>query len=107
MFICLMLIVEARSSFALQLPPFLLFILGGSLGLMASLTRKNPSPALKMSSFILPFGTFYALTTFLLGNTLGVFAVVAVAYSVPTYAMLVPAISEFDLALGRSSGDRE
>lgn len=106
-FICLMLIVEARSSFALQFPPFLLFILGGSLGLTASLTRKNPAPALKMAAFLLPFLTFYALTTFLLGGTLGVAAVIAVAYGFATYAMLVPAVSEFDLALGRSSGDRE
>lgn len=107
MFICLMLIVEARSSFALQFPPFLLFILGGSLGLTASLTRKNPSPALKLASFLLPFLTFYALTSFLLGDTFGVMAVVSVAYGFTTFAMLVPAISEFDLALGRSTGDRE
>lgn len=105
-FICLMLIVEARASFALQFPPFLLFILGGSLGLLASLTRKNPSPALKLASFLLPFCTFYALTSFLLDNTLGVAGVVVGAYGFTTLAMLVPAISEFDLALGRSTGDR-
>ncbi|MFO1096141.1 MAG: ABC transporter permease, partial [Planctomycetaceae bacterium] len=107
MFICLMLIVEARSSFALQFPPFLLFILGGSLGLTASLTRKNPAPALKLASFLLPFLTFYALTSFLLGDTFGVMLVVAFAYGFTTVAMLIPAISEFDLALGRSTGDRE
>ena len=106
MFICLMLIVEARSSFALQFPPFLMFILGGSLGLMASLTRKNPAPALKLAAFLLPFLTFYALTTFLLGGSLGVMLVVVVAYGFTAWAMYVPAVSEFDLALGRSTGDR-
>ncbi|HCS54358.1 MAG TPA: hypothetical protein DIW81_22720, partial [Planctomycetaceae bacterium] len=45
-FICMILIVEARSSFALQLPSFLIFIVGGSIGLWVSLTHKNPSPAL-------------------------------------------------------------
>lgn len=107
MFICLMLIVEARSSFALQFPPFLLFILGGSIGLTASLTRKNPAPALKLAAFLLPGLTFYALTTFLLGGSLGVMLVIVVAYGFTAWAMYVPAVSEFDLALGRSSGDRE
>jgi ABC-type transport system involved in multi-copper enzyme maturation permease subunit len=105
-FICMMLIVEARSSFALQFPPFLVFILGGSLGLTASLTRRQPSPALRMCAFLLPFLTFYAITSFLLDNTLGVCLVVVVAYGFTTVAMLVPAVSEFDLALGRSTADR-
>lgn len=105
-FICMMLIVEARSSFALQFPPFLVFILGGSLGLMASLTRRQPSPALRMAAFLLPFLTFYAITSFLLDNTLGVCVVVVLAYGFTAYAMLVPTLSEFDLALGRSTTDR-
>jgi hypothetical protein len=105
-FICMMLIVEARSSFALQFPPFLVFILGGSLGLMASLTRKQPSPALRMCAFLLPFLTFYAITAFLLDNTLGVCLGVVVPYGFTTVAILVPAVSEFDLALGRSTADR-
>jgi ABC-type transport system involved in multi-copper enzyme maturation permease subunit len=105
-FICMMLIVEARSSFALQFPPFLVFILGGSLGLMASLTRRQPSPALRMAAFLLPFLTFYAITCFLLDNTLGVCLVVVGMYGFTSYAMLVPTLSEFDLALGRSTTDR-
>src|SRR6185295_1861642 len=63
-FICMMLIFEARSSFILQLPSFLVFILGGSLGLWASLTHKNPSPALTLAALLLPFFTFYAITGF-------------------------------------------
>lgn len=106
-FICLMLIVEARSSYALQLQPFAVFILGGTLGLLASLTRKNPAPALKLAAFLLPFCTFYAITAFLLDNTLGVFLVVFVAYGFTTVAMLVPAVSEFGVALGRSARDVE
>ncbi len=105
-FICMMLILEARSSFWLQLPSFLVFILGGSLALATSLTHKNPSPALTLSAFILPFFTFYAITSFLLQETLGVCLVIAATYGFTTLAMLVPAVSEFDVALGRTTLDR-
>lgn len=104
-FICMMLILEARSSFWLQLPSFLVFILGGSLALATSLTYKNPSPALTLSAFILPFFTFYAITSFLLQETLGVCLVIAGTYGFTTLAMLVPAVSEFDVALGRTTLD--
>lgn len=102
-FVCMMLIVEARSSYSLQILPFLVFILGGSLGLFASLSHKNPSPALMLSAGILPFFTFYSITSFLLGNTLGVCLTLLVAYGLPTLAMFVPAASGYDVALGRSS----
>ncbi|REJ79773.1 MAG: ABC transporter permease [Planctomycetota bacterium] len=106
-FICLMLVVEARASLLVQLPAFLVFILGGSIGLMVSLRRTTPSPALLFSALLLPFMTFYALTGFLIGNTLGICCVLVGMYGFTTIAMLVPAVSEFDLALGRSSGPRE
>ena len=105
-FICMMLMVEARSSFALQFAPFLLFILGGSLGLWASLTHRNPSPALALAAGVLPFCTFYAITGFLLGNTLGVCLFVVAAYGFTSMAMLVPALSDFDAAIGRTAMDR-
>ncbi len=105
-FICMMLILEARSSFWLQLPSFLVFILGGAIGLSASLTHKNPSPALTMSAFILPFFTFYVITGYLLHETLGVWIVLTCTYGFTTLAMLIPAVSEFDVALGRTTGDR-
>ena len=105
-FVCMMLIVEARSSFGLQLAPFLLFILGGSLGLWMSLTHKNPSSALTISAWTLPFITFYAITSFLLGDSAFVFLSIACAYGFTAGAMLIPAVSAFDLALGRATADR-
>jgi ABC-type Na+ efflux pump permease subunit len=105
-FLCMLLIVEARSSFLLQLPSFMVFILGGSLGLWASLTYKNPSPALTLSALLLPFFTFYAITGFLLNDTLGIWAVVTATYGFTTLAMLIPAVSEFDVALGRTTLDK-
>lgn len=104
-FVCMLLIVEGRSSFASQLTPFLVFILGGSLGLWAALTYRTPSPALVFASTILPFLTFYALTSFLLGGSLGVALPVVFAYGFTTVAMLVPAVSEYNIALG--SGGRD
>jgi ABC-type transport system involved in multi-copper enzyme maturation permease subunit len=105
-FILMLLIVQARSSFAVQLPSFLVFILGGSLGLWATLTHRNPSPALTLAAGVLPFCTFYAITSFLLGQTLGVCLFISAAYGFTAIAMLVPAVSEFDVALGRSTLDQ-
>ena len=101
----MILLVEARGSFFLQFQSFILFIGAGSIGLWTSLTHKNPSPALSLAGGILPFLTFYAITEFLLGGTLGVCISLAMAYGFTTAAMLVPAISEFDVALGRSTAD--
>lgn len=104
-FVCMLLIVEGRSSFASQLTPFLVFILGGSLGLWAALTHRTPSPALVFGSIVLPFLTFYALTSFLLAGSLGVALSIVFAYGFTTVAMIVPAVSEYNIALG--SGGRE
>lgn len=105
-FIFMMLLVEASSSFVLQFQSFIVFIGVGSIALYASLRHKIPSVALTISAFTLPFLTFYAITSFLLGGTLGVSLVIAAAYGFPVIAMLVPAISEFDMALGRTTHDQ-
>ncbi|MBX3440878.1 MAG: ABC transporter permease subunit [Planctomyces sp.] len=105
-FVCMMLMVEARASYALQLFPFLLFILGGSFGLYTSLSKRNPSPALLLAAGTLPIVTFYALTSYFIGNSGWVFLTVLFAYGFPTVAMYVPAVSGYDVAFGRG-GDRE
>ena len=104
--IFMILLVEARSSFFLQFQSFLVFILVGSIGLYSSLTHRNPSVALTLAAGALPFLTFYAITEFLLHGTLGVCFSILVAYGFTTVAMLIPAISEFDTALGRSTLDK-
>jgi len=105
-FIFMILLVETRTSFMLQLPGFLLIIGAGSLGLWASLTHKNPSNALTLAAGLLPFLTFYAITEFLLDGTLGVCLAIGAAYGFATLAMLIPAVSEFDVALGRTTLDK-
>ncbi len=105
-FIFMMLLVEASSSFVLQFQSFIIFIGAGSIALYTSLRHKIPSVALTISAFTLPFLTFYAITSFLLGHYLGVCLVIVTAYGFPVIAMLVPAVSEFDMALGRTTLDR-
>jgi ABC-type transport system involved in multi-copper enzyme maturation permease subunit len=105
-FIFMLLLVEARSSFAQQFASFVVFILAGSIALYASLSHKNPSSALMLSAGMLPFLTFYAITEFLLQGSLGVCISIAAAYGFTTLAMIVPAVSEFDVALGRTTLDK-
>ncbi len=102
---CMMIMISFRGSFARQLPPFLAIILGGGTGLFVALGSRNPSPAIALASFGLPFLTFFAITSFILRDQeLTVFSVIIAAYGFATTAMIVPALSEFDFELGRSSG---
>lgn len=105
-FIFIVLLLEARSSFFIQFQSFIIFIGVGSIGLYASLTHNNPSGALTLSAGLLPFLTFYALTEYLLGGNLSVFLSISVAYGFTTLAMLIPTVSEFDAALGRTTIDK-
>ena len=104
-FVFMLLLVEARSSFAIQMQSFIVFIGFGSVGLYGSMTHKNPSSALTIAALMLPFLTFYAITDFLLGGSLGVCFWICVAYGFATIAMLIPAVSDFDVALGRTTQD--
>jgi len=104
-FVFMLLLVEARSSFAIQMQSFIVFIGLGSIGLYSSLTYKNPSNALTIAAVMLPFLTFYAITDFLLGGSLGVCFWICVAYGFASIAMLIPAISDFDVVLGKTTND--
>lgn len=103
--ICMTIMVSFRGAFQLQLPPFLVMILGGGAALFASLGWRNPSSAIFMASFGLPLITFYAITQFLLqSDHLYVFAALVAGYSFTTAAMMIPALSEFDVSLERDRG---
>lgn len=106
---CMMIMMSFRGSFARQLPPFLAIILGGGTGLYVAMGSRNPSPAIGLAAFGLPFLTFFAITSFILRNQeMTVFCVIVAAYGFATTAMIVPALAEFDFALGKSrSGDEE
>lgn len=105
-FLFMLLLIETRSSFYLQFQSFILFIGAGSVGLYVSLSQKNPSLALRIAATALPFLTFYSITEFLLDGSMGVCIAVSLAYGFTTLAMLIPSISEFDVALGRTTIDQ-
>lgn len=99
---CMMIMLMFRGSFGRQLAPFLMIILGGGTGLYVALGNRNPSPAITVTSFLLPFLTFFAITSFILRDQeLTVFSTIAISYAFATAAMLVPALSEFEFAFGR------
>lgn len=106
--ICMTIMVSFRGAFQLQLAPFLVMILGGGAALFASLGWRNPSSAIFAASFLLPLITFYAITQFLLqtDHLLVVFPLL-VGYGFATAAMMIPALSEFDVSLERDRGGGE
>jgi ABC-type transport system involved in multi-copper enzyme maturation permease subunit len=93
-----------RGDFYRQFPVFLLINLVGGLALYIALGMRNPSPAMFIATFFAPFATFYSITSFELGNMLAVFLTIVATYSFATLAMLVPALFEFDIATGRTTG---
>lgn len=103
--ILMVIMVSFRGAFQLQLAPFLAMILGGGAALFAALGWRNPSSAIFVASFLLPLITFYAITQFLLQrDQLYVVLTVLAGYGFTTAAMLVPALSEFDVSLDRDRG---
>jgi hypothetical protein len=104
--ICMTIMVSFRGAFQLQLAPFLVMILGGGLALFAALGWRNPSSAIFAASFALPLITFYAITQFLLqtDHLWVVFSLLA-GYGFTTAAMMIPALSEFDVSLEPDRGN--
>jgi ABC-type transport system involved in multi-copper enzyme maturation permease subunit len=104
----LVLMVSFSGSFHNQLVPFLAFNVGGGVGLFVALGARNPSAAIGLASFSLPFATFFAVTSFLLPDQqLNCFLVTSGAYGLTIAALAVPALSEFDFAMGRNKGGGE
>jgi hypothetical protein len=104
---CMRIMMSFSGSFELQLTPFLVFMVGGAIAMFVALGLRNPSAAIGWASLACPAFTFVAITSFLQQQTLGVFLIVAATYGFTTAAMLVPAIFEFDVATGRTTGGGE
>jgi ABC-type Na+ efflux pump permease subunit len=102
--LCMLVMISFQGAFERQLPPFLVIILGGGTSLYMALGFRNPSTALTLAAFGLPFLTFFAITSFLLGDQeLTVAMSVVTAYGFATIAMFIPALFEFDFATGQHS----
>lgn len=100
---CAALIIQSRQEFARQLLSFLIFIGAGSVALYGSLGAKNPSPAIGLVALLTPFWSFYCIISILQGDFGAAFLVSLGVYAFALLAMLIPAVSEFDIALGRTN----
>lgn len=101
--LCAFLIILSDREFNRQLVSFAIFIGVGSLALFGSLGARNPSNAIGMVALLTPFCSFYCVISLLIGNLAGAFLVSMGVYGFALLAMLVPAVSDFDIALGRTS----
>ena len=79
------------------------FIGAGSIGLYGSLGARNPSQAIALVSILTPFWTFYCVISVIQGDVMAAFLVSFFLYGFALLAMLVPAVSDFDIALGRTN----
>ncbi len=101
--LCAFLIVLNNQEFARQLLSFMIFIGAGSVALFGSLGAKNPSNAIALVAILTPFWTFYCIISLVNGDIMAAFLVSAGVYGFAILAMLVPAVGDFDIALGRTS----
>lgn len=101
--ICACLILLSDREFGRQLLSFLIFIGAGSVALFGSLGARNPSRAIALVSLLTPFWSFYCVISLLNGDILAAFLFSVGIYGFACLAMLVPAVSDFDIALGRTN----
>jgi hypothetical protein len=101
--ICAFLIVLSDQEFGRQLLSFLIFIGAGSVALFGSLGAKNPSHAIALVALLTPFWSFYCVISLIHRDLAAAFLVSCGIYGFALLAMLVPAVSDFDIALGRTN----
>jgi ABC-type Na+ efflux pump permease subunit len=100
---CAYLIVLSNREFGRQMLSFLIFIGAGSVALFGSLGARNPSRAIAIVAALTPFWSFYCIISLLNHDFLAAFLVSVGIYGFALLAMLVPAVSDFDIALGRTN----
>jgi ABC-type Na+ efflux pump permease subunit len=111
---CLALIVLS-GRFEYQWLSFIFFLAAGIGGLWWVLNGARPSAALTWASWFCPLAVFYAVMNVVVArpgsqestDPLPPFLVVAAAFGFAIAAMLVPLLSEFDVALGRTTAGHE
>ena len=101
--VCSWLIILSDREFGRQLLSFLIFIGAGSVALYSSLGSKNPSHAIALVALLTPFWTFYCIISMFNGDVMAAFLFSVGIYGFALLAMLVPAVSDFDIALGRTN----
>jgi ABC-type transport system involved in multi-copper enzyme maturation permease subunit len=101
--ICAFLIILSDREFGRQLLSFMIFIGAGSVALYGSLGSRNPSQAITLVAILTPFWSFYCVISLINGDFMAAFLSCLFVYGFFLLAMLVPAVSDFDIALGRTS----
>jgi ABC-type Na+ efflux pump permease subunit len=109
--ISIYLIVINGGSFANQWLSFIAFLILGIGGLLYVLSADRPSPALTLASVVCPVAMFYCIVNVLIAKPgteesaepLLPFLALGSAFGFAIAAMLVPLLSEFDVALGRTT----
>jgi hypothetical protein len=109
--ICVYLIL-INGRFEYQWLSFILFLGAAIGGLWWVLSADRPSKALTIASWLCPLAVYYTVTNLAIGNPithessdpLAPLVVMAIAFGFTIAAMLVPLLSEFDVALGRTTG---
>ena len=105
-------LILVNGRFEYQWASFLAFLGAGIGGLWWVLNGDRPSSALTLASWVCPLAVFYTAATVVVGkpgtgetgDPLIPFLVVAASFGFAITAMLVPLLSEFDVAMGRTSG---
>jgi hypothetical protein len=108
--VCVYLIL-INGQFEYQWLSFIFFLAAGIGGLWWVLNGDRPSAALTLASWLCPLAVFYSVTNILIGrpglqqsaDPLLPFLVTSGAFGFALAAMLIPLLSEFDVALGRTS----
>jgi ABC-type Na+ efflux pump permease subunit len=109
--VCIALIL-INGQFEYQWGSFLFFGVAGVGGLWYVLSGDRPSSALTLASWLCPAAVLYSVMNVLVArpgseesaDPLIPFAVIVGAFGFAIAAMLVPLLSEFDVAMGRTSG---
>ncbi len=112
--VCIYLIL-INGKFEYQWLSFSAFIFSGVGGLWWVLSGTRPSAALTLASWACPVAVFYTVTNVLIGkpgthestDPLIPFLVTGGAFSFTIAAMLIPLLSEFDVAIGRTNAAGE
>ncbi len=101
--LCSFLIALSDREFGRQLLSFMIFIGAGSVALFGSMGARNPSNAIALVAVLTPFWTFYCIISLLNHDNMAAFLVSMGVYGFALLAMLVPAVGDFDIALGRTN----
>lgn len=112
--LCLYLILIS-GQFEYQWTSFIFFLAIGIGGLLLVLGGERPSVAITVASWICPLAVFYAITNILVGNPhtaqasdpLWPFLVLTGSFGFAIAAMLIPMLSEFEVAFGYSAPAEE